>query len=128
MPYQIWVAVAPITIKGTYTRTGTLPQPTVAYTLKSGSSVSNLTNIITTGTDIDYVPGPCPLTASVLISAQSSPTKTVTISLIVKNITDGTTLSNQGPTGFTTVGTGLTYQWTGDATKIYEVTASASNT
>jgi hypothetical protein len=125
MPYKIWVALAPITIKGTYTKTGTIP-PVVVYNLKSGST--NLTNISNTGTDTDKVPGPCPLTASVLIAAQSSSIKTVTINLIVKNITDNTTLYNPGATGFTTVGTGYTYQWTGDATKIYEVTASASNT
>lgn len=125
MPYKIWTALAPITIKSTYTKTGTTP-PVAPYTLQSGSA--NIYSISSTATNINYIPGPCPLTASVLVQAQSSPTKTVTISLIVKNITDGITLSTQGPTGFTTVGTGFTYRWTGAATKIYEVTASASNT
>jgi hypothetical protein len=125
MPYKIWVDLAPITIRQTYTKTGTTP-PVAPYLLTSGST--NITNYSGTNTDIDYVPGPCPLTASVLIATQTGTPKTVTISLIVKNITDGITLSTQGPAGFITLGTGYTYRWTGDATKIYEVTASASNT
>jgi hypothetical protein len=123
--FKVWIRNT-LTIRGTYTKTGTAP-PLVIYNLKSGST--NLTNISSTGTDSDLVEASTPLTASVLITAQSFPTtKTVTINLIVKNITDGTTLYNPGATGFTTVGTGYTYQWTGDPNKIYEVTASASNT
>jgi hypothetical protein len=126
MPYKIWVAIAPITIRQTYTKTGTTP-PIAPFSLRSG--ITSLTSFNSTATDIDFIAGPSPLTASISITAQSSPTaKTVTMTLIVKNITDGTTLSTQGPTGFTTVNTGLTYQWLGDATKVYEVTASASNT
>ena len=122
--FKIWVALASTTIRGTYTKTGPTP-PTVTYNLKSGST--NLTNISSTGTDTDSVIAPAPLTASVLIVANPPTAKTITINLIVKNITDSTTLYNPGATGFTTVGTGYTYQWTGDADKTYEVTASASN-
>jgi hypothetical protein len=125
MPYKIWVFSAPITIRQTYTKTGTTP-PVVPFTLKSG--VTTLTNFSSTSTDTDVINSPSPLTASVSIAVQSIPTKTVTMTLIVKNITDNTTLSTQGPTGFTTVGTGFTYQWVGNPAKTYEVTASASNT
>jgi hypothetical protein len=92
------------------------------------SGVTTLTNFSSTSTDTDVINSPSPLTASVSIAVQSIPTKTVTMTLIVKNITDNTTLSTQGPTGFTTVGTGFTYQWVGNPAKTYEVTASASNT
>ena len=125
MPYKIWVFSSPITIRQTYTKTGTTP-PVVPFTLKSG--VTTLTNFSSTSTDTDVINSPSPLTASVSIAVQSIPTKTVTMTLIVKNITDNTTLSTQGPTGFTTVGTWFTYQWVGNPAKTYEVTASASNT
>ena len=124
MTYKIWVNIPSLTVNGKYTKTGTAP-PIAVYNLKSGST--NLTNISSTGTDTDSVIAPAPLTASVLIVANPPTAKTITINLIVKNITDSTTLYNPGATGFTTVGTGYTYQWTGDADKTYEVTASASN-
>jgi len=122
---KIWVAVNNLlTVNGRYTKTGTTP-PTVVYSLRSGST--SLTSISSTGTDSDTVVAG-PLTASVLITANPPTAKTVTINLIVKNITDNTTLYNPGAVGFITVGTGYTYQWVGDANKVYEVTGSASNT
>jgi hypothetical protein len=125
MPYKIWVQEKRATIRSAYTKTGTTP-PVASYTLTSGST--SIYNISSTNTNTNIVKAPCPLTASVILNAQSSPSKTVTISLIVKNITDNTTLSTQGPTGFTAIGTGFTYQWVGLIDKVYEVTGSASNT
>jgi hypothetical protein len=126
MPYKIWVQEKRATIRSAYTKTGTTP-PVATYTLTSGST--SIFNINSDSTTTHIVKAPCPLTASVILNAQTFPTaKTVTISLIVKNITDNTTLSTQGPTGFTTTGTGFTYQWLGLIDKVYEVTGSASNT
>jgi hypothetical protein len=121
---KIWVNIPLLTVNGRYTKTGTTP-PTTTYSLRSGATT--LTNITSTGTDSDTIAAG-PLTASVLIANNPPTAKTVTINLIVKNITDSTTLYNPGATGFITVGTGYTYQWVGDAGKVYEVTASASNT
>lgn len=127
MPYKIIARTKPVTIRQTYTKSGAFP-PIAPFILRSGSA--DITNFGSTGTftDTDIVPTPTPLTASVLITQQSATPRTVTITLIVKNITDGTTLSTQGPTGFTTVGTGFTYRWLGINSRTYEVTASAANT
>jgi len=126
MPYKISTQTKAVTIFQVYTKTGTTP-PIAPFVLKSGST--DITNFSLSGnTSTDIVLTPTPLTASVLITNQSPTPKTVTITLIVKNTTDGTTLSTQGPTGFTTVGTGFTYQWLGINSRTYEVTASAANT
>jgi hypothetical protein len=124
-PYKIWVEQSIATIKTNYTKTGPSNPPSTTYSLISGSStiLSNQASITNTST----VKTPTPLTASIVIATNPAPIKTITISLIVKNITDGTTLSTEGPTGFTTVGTGFTYRWIGSSSKVYEVTASASN-
>lgn len=115
-------ATTPITFNQRYTRTGASP-PVVTYTLRSGSTSLNPVSTTTTRTDIIYETS-APMTASVLISV---PSTAVNITLIVKNITAGTTLSTQGPASFTTTGTGYTYRWTGNANTVYEITASAVN-
>ena len=125
-PHQMseWYSytTTPITFNQRYTRTGASP-PVVTFNLKSGST--NLANTSATITETDTIyENSAPMTASILISVAGVSTN---ITLIVKNITAGTTLSSQGPALFTTAGTGYTYQWTGNANTVYEITASAVN-
>ena len=126
-PHQMseWYSYAatPIPVRQRYTRTGA--SPITAYTFRSGSTTITTTTISTTDNSRIIFESTAPLTASVLIAAGVG--TNVTIQLIVKNITAGTTLSSQGPAVFSATGAGYTYQWTGNANTIYEITASAIN-